>query len=210
MNEIANILGTANHSDKYMMMDALLESGYGEQAMAVFEKENNLSNIMETLNLKAQDLFRVYKKLFMKIKSRKDALEFEEEIKDMDTAFDECPYPLFHSFADGMYTREMHINGGDLIVGKIHKNDYFVTMLTGRAWVVSEFGSKELIAPCSFKAKAGVKHIGFHLEDTVWMDTHNIASSNIEDAEKEIFADSYEDLDRHNNVIDRGVLCLDG
>jgi hypothetical protein len=136
-------------------------------------------------------------------KTRPNILKIEQAIKDMDTAFDECPYPIFHSFADGMYSREIHINGGHLVVGKIHKNDYFVHMLTGKALVISEFGVRELIAPCSFKAKAGVKHIGFHSEDTVWIDTYRVNSTNVEEAEKEIFADSYEELDDYNKTYEQ-------
>lgn len=137
------------------------------------------------------------KELFLSAKNRNDILCLEEAVKNLPGAFDECPYYLKHSFADGMYTREMHINGGHVICGKIHKNDYFVTMLTGKAWVVSEYGFKELIAPCQFKAKSGVKHIGFHLEDTIWIDTHKVKATNIEEAEKEIFADSYEEYDEY-------------
>lgn len=158
--------------------------------------------------LSAEDLMMVHRKIFSEIKTREDILDFEAEIKAMETSFDECPYPLFHTFADGMYTREIHFNKGDLIVGAIHKNDYFVNVLKGRIWVVSEFGPKEIIAPASFTAKAGVKHIGFTLEDTVWSDTHKVNSTTVEEAEKEIFADSYDELDRHNGII-YSDMCAD-
>jgi hypothetical protein len=207
MSEIANILNSVNHDDKSMIIDALLASGYGDEAMPVFVKDNNLDGVLENLN--KEDLYCMHKTFFQEIKTREDVLEFEKEITDMDTAFDECPYPLFHSFADGMYTREIHFNKGDLIVGAIHKNEYFVNVLKGRIWVVSEFGAKEIIAPASFTAKAGVKHIGFTLEDTVWSDTHKVNSDNVEEAEKEIFADSYEELDRHNNILDFSNMCKD-
>lgn len=161
---------------------------------------------------------------FDKIKTRKDLLEYDAHIRNMPTAYDECPYPLFHSFADGIYTREIHMNGGDLIVGKIHKNEYFVNVMKGRLWVVSEFYAKDIIAPYTFSPQAGVKHICFTLEDTVWIDTHRVRSSNIEDAEKEIFADSYAELDEykgivggraeevnpHQREIDERLLCQDG
>lgn len=201
MNEITNILNSVDSHEKSVMIDALLESGHGDEAVAVFMKDNNLNNAAESLNLKPEDLYLLHKKFFRKIKTREDVLKFEKGIKDMDTAFDECPYPLFHSFADGMYTREIHFNKGDLIVGAIHKNEYFVNVLKGRLWVVSEFGAKEIIAPASFTAKAGVKHIGFTLEDTVWSDTHKVNAVNVEEAEKEIFSSSYKDLDNHNRVI---------
>jgi len=146
---------------------------------------------------------------FHETKTREDVLRLEEEIKDLPTAFEGNPYPLFHSFADGMYTREIHFNKGDFIVGAIHKNEYFVNVVKGRIWVVSEFGAKEIVAPCSFKAKAGVKHIGFTLEDTVWIDTHKVSTEDIKEAEKEIFCDSYEELDEYNGVISYSQMCAD-
>lgn len=144
--------------------------------------------------MSSDDMIAIHNKFFNETKSRGDILEFEKQIQEMPTSFDECPYPLFHSFADGMYTREIHFNKGHLIVGAIHRNEYFVNVLKGRIWVVSEFGSREIVAPASFKAKAGVKHIGYTLEDTVWIDTHKVESTNVEDAEKEIFVQSYDDL----------------
>lgn len=143
------------------------------------------------------ELFEIF---FHKTKSRKDILNLEQAIKDSPEAYSECPYPLFHSFADGMYTREIHINKGDLAVGAIHRNDYFVNVLKGRLWVVSEFGAKEVIAPSSFTAKSGAKHIVFTVEDTVWTDTHKTDKTTIEEAEKEIFVDSYEELDRYKGI----------
>jgi len=207
MNEITNILNSSNHGEKAMIIDALLESCYGDEAMSVFVENNNLDGVLENLN--REDLYCMHKTFFQEIKTRKDVLDFEEDIKNMDNSFDECPYPLFHSFADGMYTREIHFNKGDLIVGAIHKNEYFVNVLKGRIWVVSEFGAKEIIAPASFTAKAGVKHIGFTLEDTVWSDTHKVNSDNVEDAEKEIFVDSYEELDSYNNILGFSNMCKD-
>jgi len=171
------------------------------QDIDLFIEDNELHGVAESLGLTAEDLRMMRSRFFGEVCTRDDVLSFESEIKAMSTAFDECPYPLFHTFADGMYTREIHFNKGDLIVGAIHKNEYFVNVLKGRIWVVSEFGAKEICAPASFTAKAGVKHIGFTLEDTVWTDTHRVESDNIADAEKEIFAESYDDLDNHNKVV---------
>jgi len=145
--------------------------------------------------LSPEELCILYDAFFFKTKTRKDVLAFELFIKNMPTAFHECPYPLFHSFADGMYTREIHINAGDLVVGEIHKSEYFINVLKGRLWVVSEFGAKEIIAPCQFKAKAGVKHIVFAIEDTVWSDTHKTDKTTVKGAEDDIFASSYDDFD---------------
>ena len=224
MTNIAEVLNSDKMNsltpvERERIIDTLSSTEYADLAMDLFIKDHDLGDALDGLELmEAQDLYNLHKTFFHRISSRADVLSYEEAIKGMPTAFDECPYPLFHTFADGMYTREMHFNKGDLIVGAIHKNEYFVNILKGRIWVASEFGAKEIKAPASFTAKAGVKHIGFTLEDTVWSDTHKVESVNIEDAEKEIFADSYEDLDAYNNVLVennhkqeiRGELCLVG
>lgn len=132
--------------------------------------------------------------------TRKELLEIQETIESWPDSLGEDPFPLFHSFADGMYTREMHVPALHFVVGKIHKNPYFVNVMKGRLFVISEFGCRELTAPCSFAAQAGVKHIGLTMEDTVWSDVHKVDSTTVKEAEEEIFAVSYEDLDEYNNV----------
>ena len=149
----------------------------------------------------------LYDIFFHATKTREDILKLEEQIKNMPTAYEKCPYQLFHSFADGMYTREIHIDKGDLAVGAIHRNDYFVNVLRGCLWVVSEFGAKEVVAPYSFTARAGVKHIVFTIEDTVWTDTHKTDKTTIKEAEKEIFVDSYDELDQLNGVLEYSAMC---
>jgi len=134
--------------------------------------------------------------------NRESIMRIHEIIEGSDGSLGKDPFPLFHSFSDGMYKREMHAPKGYFLVGRIHKKEYFVNVLKGKLLVMSEFGSKEIKAPCSFKAKAGVKHIGFFLEDTVWADTSRCESDNVEDAEKELYCDTYEELDAFNGIVE--------
>ena len=157
---------------------------------------------MNDLTLKEECL--LHEIFFHKVKTRQDILDFANYIKNLPDSLGKDPFPLFHSFADGMYTREVHIPAGYTCVGQIHKKEYFVNVLKGRLWVVSEFGAKEIIAPCSFTAPAGVKHIVYIHEDTVWSDTHKVESTNIDEAENEIFAESYEDFDKYQRIVDDG------
>jgi len=180
----------------------------GNTSVAKKKSSNVLSENKSALSfLSPDELCILYDAFFFKTKTRKDVLAFESFIKNMPTAFNECPYPLFHSFADGMYTREIHIKAGDLVVGEIHKSEYFINVLKGRLWVVSEFGAKEIIAPCQFKAKAGVKHIVFTIEDTVWSDTHKTDKTTVKEAEADIFVSSYDDFDACKKIHE--VLGLD-
>ena len=143
------------------------------------------------------------RRLFFDIEhDRKSIMKIHELIGGSEGSLGKDPFPLFHSFANGMYRREMHAPKGYYLVGRIHKDEYFVNVLKGKLLVMSEFGSKEIEAPCSFKAKAGVKHIGFFLEDTVWVDTCSCKADNVSDAETELYCDTYEELDMTNNIIE--------
>ena len=135
-------------------------------------------------------------------KTRQDILEMEETIKNAPTRFKECPYPLYQFMENGIYTREIHMKAGHLVCSKIHKDEYFVTMLKGRCWFMNEYEAKELIAPSAFTVRGGAKNILFILEDTVWIDTHNVKSETISEAEEEIFVGSYEEFDEYKGTLE--------
>jgi len=134
--------------------------------------------------------------------TRKTIMAIHKQIEESEGSLGKDPFPLFHSFADGVYRREMHAPKGYFLVGRIHKNEYLVDVQKGKLWVMSEFGAKEIEAPYSFKAKPGVKHIGFFLEDTVWVDTCKCQADNVYDAEKELYCDTYEELDMSEKIIE--------
>lgn len=156
---------------------------------------------MNELTQQDNDASLVISQIFNNITTREGLLDLAEFVGNMPSNLGEDPFPLFHSFADGMYKREIHIPKDHIVVGKIHRNEYFVNVLKGHLWCVSEFGVKNLIAPCSFKAPKGVKHIVYTLEDTVWSDTSKTDKTNVKEAEKELFAESYEELE-YKNVIE--------
>ncbi|MBT8449274.1 MAG: hypothetical protein KJO69_06265 [Gammaproteobacteria bacterium] len=129
------------------------------------------------------------------IPTREELVQIQEMIESWDDAKTADDYLVFHNFADGMYTREMHVNKGEIIVGKIHKNEHIVNLLKGRLIVIDEYANREIIAPCSFTSKPGVKRIGIILEDTVWQDIHRTDETTIERAENEIFMKDYNEIE---------------
>ena len=48
--------------------------------------------------------------------------------------------PLEHTFADGIYVRQMKMDAGKACVGKIHKRDHVWFLLEGLIAVATEFG----------------------------------------------------------------------
>jgi len=109
------------------------------------------------------------------IPSRDDIVRLQDAMKPISV---EMPEPI-HRFAPGMYARELTVPAGMLIVGKIHKHDHFLFVLSGKAEIASEFG-KDMVETGHFSiSKAGVKRVVLALEDTVFMTVH----ANKEDSE---------------------------
>jgi hypothetical protein len=120
--------------------------------------------------------------------------------QDIVTAQGDNPIcPLKHSFADGMYVREIFIPKGCLIVGKIHKHNHPNFLLKGKVRILTEFeGESILEAPMSIISKAGTKRALFTLEDTVWVTVHlnpNGHTQICDELENEIIAENYSEIE---------------
>ncbi len=133
---------------------------------------------------------------------RNGIVELEDVIKSSDGAFvgDSEVCPLKHSFADGIYVREIFIPAGIVLAGKIHKHEHPNFLMSGEVEVITEFGGKEtLVGPLSMISKAGTKRIVCTKTDTVWITVH-CNPTNTQDLtklENEIIADSYNDFERY-------------
>ena len=65
--------------------------------------------------------------------------------------------PLKHSFADGIYVREIFIPKDSIVVGKIHKHEHPNFLMSGTVKIVTEFEDELLTGPLSIISKAGTK-----------------------------------------------------
>jgi hypothetical protein len=91
-----------------------------------------------------------------------------------------------HYFSRGMYVRELRMPAGFTIVGKRHAREHVVVISEGRCLCVTERGSEELEAPCSFISPAGEKRALYILESTTWVTIHRTDATNLEDAEADL------------------------
>lgn len=129
-------------------------------------------------------------------------LDFEEQLKDIPGAFigDSDLCPLKHSFADGIYVREIFIPKGVVLTGKIHKHSHPNFLMKGKVEVFTEFGGYEILeGPIAMISLAGTKRVVKSLEDTTWITVH-VNQSNTTDLqklEKFVIADSYEDYEKY-------------
>ncbi len=124
--------------------------------------------------------------LIDKTSIRKDIMEFESMLREHPDAFvgDNISCPLKHSFADGIYVREITIPAGMILTGKVHKHAHPNFLLKGEVEVFTESGGSErLIAPCSMISKAGTKRIVHTLTQVVWTTVHH-NPNNITDIDK--------------------------
>lgn len=105
--------------------------------------------------------------------SMKDIIRaVEAKIKAMPESLGKDPFPLTHSFAKGVYIREIRIPKGYFVVGSLHKDTYFNCILSGDMSVITEDGLKRVKGPCWNIAPAGTKRFGYSHEDTVWVTAH--------------------------------------
>jgi hypothetical protein len=89
---------------------------------------------------------------------------------------------LKHYFSNGVYTRELHIPKGTMILGKIHRYECINIISKGKIAIYdNETDYTILEAPHTFISDAGVSKLGISLEDTIWI---NCFATNELDPEK--------------------------
>ena len=77
-----------------------------------------------------------------------------------------------HSFADGIYIREMRMKQGQLGFSAIHKHSYGFFLLSGILQSSKEEGVEEFISPCYVVSPRGAKRIVYAVEDCVIVTVH--------------------------------------
>lgn len=99
-------------------------------------------------------------------KSIKNTVASQEE-----AMFGDC-FPLKHSFAEGVYVREINVPAGHLVVTKTFKQDHATFLMSGDVSILTEEGVKDLSGACHFITKAGVKRVILCRTDVVWVTVH--------------------------------------
>ena len=119
---------------------------------------------------------------------------FENAIKNIDGAMEGDCFPLKHTFADGVYVREIFIPKDMIVIGKLHKHSHPNFLMSGEVSVVTEEGIKRLKGPMSMISPAATKRVVYAHEDTVWITVHVTDKTDIEEIEEEVIARNYTDL----------------
>ena len=77
-----------------------------------------------------------------------------------------------HSFADGIYVREMIMQKGQIGFSAIHKHSYAFFLLEGVLQTSKEEGVEEFIAPCYVISPRGAKRVVYAAEKCVIVTIH--------------------------------------
>ena len=106
-----------------------------------------------------------------------------------------------HTFADGVYIRQMDMVKNSIVVGAIHKHLHVWFLLAGRITVTTEDTTEDYIAPCYVVSTPGVKRVILANEDSIFVNVHKNPSNtqNIDELEKEIVALNYKEYEKYIN-----------
>ena len=131
---------------------------------------------------------------------RQSVCDLEDAIVNMSggvtgAALDEF-MPVNSYFCKGNYAREIFIQAGTCLTGKIHKHEHINVISQGKCVVVTEDGKETLEAPLTFISKAGIKRAVFAIDDTVWTTIHPTEQTDVDSVEEEVIAKSYDELNQ--------------
>ena len=134
-----------------------------------------------------------------KAEAREKIMLFEEKLGQLpDARFGDNAAPLKHTFADGMYIREIFMPKGMLLTSKIHKKLHPYFVLQGDVSVMTDDGIIRIKAPYWGMTTPGTKRILYIHEDTVWVTVHATKSKNLKTIEKKIIAKTFEEVPQIN------------
>tara|TARA_B100001094_G_scaffold333247_1_gene409817 strand:- start:3263 stop:3733 length:471 start_codon:yes stop_codon:yes gene_type:complete len=109
--------------------------------------------------------------------------------------------PIKHTFADGIYVRQMDMKADSVVVGAIHKHLHVWFLLTGHVTIATEDTTEDYIAPRYVVSTPGVKRVILANEDSIFVNIHKNPSNtkDLNVLEKEIVALNYKEYKEYVN-----------
>ena len=109
--------------------------------------------------------------------------------------------PIKHTFADGVYVRQMDMAAGTVVVGAIHKHLHVWFLLEGDVTVATEDTTEDYIAPCYVVSTPGAKRVILANKNSIFVNVHKNPSNtkDIDRLEKEIVALNYKEYEEYIN-----------
>lgn len=115
--------------------------------------------------------------------------------------------PVKHHLKDGLYTREIFMPKGTLVVSFIHKQNHPSFFLKGEMSVLLDTGEvKKIKAPMKVMTEIGTQRVAYIHEDTTWVCVYRTDAKTIKEAEEEVYTENYKDLPEHV-ILNKQLLC---
>ena len=110
-------------------------------------------------------------------------------------------FPLKHSFADGIYVRQMEMRKDSAVVGAIHNHLHVWFLLTGHITVATEGATEDYIAPCYVVCTPGVKRVIYANENSIFVNIHKNPTNtqDLDELEAEIVSKNYKEYEEYIN-----------
>lgn len=91
-----------------------------------------------------------------------------------------------HGFCNGMYSRQITMPGGSVIVGAKHKTEFFMVVSKGECVIKDDTESFTLTAPAQIISRVGAKRAIFAISETVITTFHATEETDVEKIEQMI------------------------
>ena len=101
--------------------------------------------------------------------------------------------PLKHTFADGLYIREIFMPKEQLFTTGIHKKEHPYFIQKGEVSVLTENGVEKIKAPFNGITQPGTKRVIYTNEDTIWITVHATNKTTVKEVLEEIVAKDFND-----------------
>jgi len=161
--------------------------------MSVLVEINPLEEILKNIPIKTGLLWekiRVLEKQILEIEGavhHRAGAPQSEEMKEI--------YPLKQHIEGGLYTREIFMPKGSLVISMIHKQQHPSFLLKGELSYLTDDGKITRIkAPHKIFTQIGTQRVLYIHEDCEWCCVYKTDAKTFEEAEADVYTNNYKDL----------------
>ena len=103
--------------------------------------------------------------------------------------------PVTHHLDNGLYTREIFMPAGQLVVSFIHKQNHPSFFMEGEMSLLMDTGEvKRVKAPMVVHTEVGTQRVAYIHEDVRWACVYRTDATTIEAAEREVYTMDFREL----------------
>ena len=173
--------------------------------MGLISKKNPLKEILkqipETRGLLWEKILELQNHV-KKIEGAVTHVAGEEQSKKMQEI-----YPLKQHLEGGLYTRELFMPKGSLVISMIHKQKHPSFLLKGKLSYLTDQGTVVTIeGPHTIFTQIGTQRVLYIHEDCNWVCVYKTNAKTFEEAEADVYTNNYKELPKE--IIEKNkIIC---